>query len=199
MVPSWWANALRRADAIQWILLCAVLLVAAVVAIVLAASRGGHSPTRGHSTGRPTVSTRTQGTPDDPIRQRTAEDAGRRAQAATAAAEAARRRVAREARQELCRRLGLVDRNQYILRTESGEKVPVAISEAVLDRLMDFAAAGDTVGVDRLLHSFQVLALEQDTRVRVINRGFLRSEARVETGLFAGTLIWLPSDFLWRP
>jgi len=85
------------------------------------------------------------------------------------------------------------DRN--VARLTSGDTA-VAITETAFDRLNQLLAAGDRVGANALVLSGRVLIVPGGTQVRVIDRGFFKTEIRIMEGTYAGRSGWVGSELI---
>lgn len=86
--------------------------------------------------------------------------------------------------------------NVYVLKSKTGDEVPVSVSKEIDNRLTDLSVAGDLEGINRMLKAGLVFTVPNGTEVLVIERGLFLSEVKIQSGSFAGKYGWVSSDWL---
>jgi hypothetical protein len=74
----------------------------------------------------------------------------------------------------------------------------IGVSEEALDRYMQLLRAGDSMGMFQMAAAEQVVAVNSGTRYLVIDRGFSKSEVRIQSGEYMGCSGWVMTDELRR-
>jgi hypothetical protein len=82
------------------------------------------------------------------------------------------------------------------LHVDDKEAIPVAASEQSFDRLTKASVAEDTLGIAELAVSGMMFEVPNDTRVLVIDEGFLRTQIRVLEGDHFGRTGWVPFEWV---
>jgi len=88
--------------------------------------------------------------------------------------------------------------NVYILKSKTGNEIPVSVSKEIDKRLTDLSVAGDLEGINRMIKAGLVFTVPDGTEVFVIDRGLFFSEIKIQNGSFAGKYGWVFSDWLTR-
>jgi hypothetical protein len=85
--------------------------------------------------------------------------------------------------------------NTYQLTSDEAE-VLIAASQSALDRLIEFANAGDGYGVAELIAMKQVSKVPSGTKCLIIDPGFMTHEIRILEGLHSGEAAFVPAEFV---
>jgi len=82
------------------------------------------------------------------------------------------------------------------LFTANSKDTAVAVSEQALDELLDAFLAGDKIGYTQMMIAGRWFPVENNTKVLIIDRTFLRRKVRILEGEYYGRSGWVPMEFV---
>lgn len=86
--------------------------------------------------------------------------------------------------------------SEAVLHIDGVPSVLAAVDERALDELMNALAARDTLRVDSLVQSTQVLRVANDTHVRILEFGGGKTKVRILQGEHLMTEVWVPERWI---